>query len=98
MQPLRRLQWIAETVPLVLGEPELERARRFLDGDAKIVAIGTDNTTVEFLCDGPACAGQQAHKLHIAVLDARQRAELARRPGPSAAQEATRLIVQALGA
>lgn len=97
MQPVRQLRWTAEVVPLVLDVSELECARRFLNGNARIAATQDGATTVEFLCHGPAAAEEQARKLHIALLDTRQRAALAVRPGRSAAQAAARLIALAAG-
>ena len=96
-QPLRRFQWTAEVVPLALSALEFERARRFLDCDARLAASGTDAAVVDFLCDDAPTAAQQAYKLRIAVLDARQRDALATRPGPSANEEAAHLISLALG-
>lgn len=82
----------------VLDARELGRARRFLDADARIAATQDGTTTVQILCGDPATTAQQAHKFHIAALDARERAALAARPGPSAARKAARLIALPAGA
>ena len=97
MQPLHRLRWVAAAVTVGVGVQEFERARRFLDCDAWLAASGTNAAVVDFLCDDVLTAAQQAHKLRIAVLDARQRDALATRPGPSANEEAAHLISLALG-